>query len=129
MPALLGLARAIDRFSSWLGVVIGGVTLLMIGVGLFNVFGRFADRYLGTAFSSNSLLELQWYLFSVIFLLGGAYVLSVDEHVRVDVLYGRLAPSRRALIIGRQYRPRRHRQAPDDQCRPAALTIRQHREP
>ncbi|CAM3852910.1 TRAP transporter small permease subunit [Deinococcus frigens] len=98
MPALLGLARAIDRFSSWLGVIIGGVTLLMIGVGLFNVFGRFADRYLGTQFSSNSLLELQWYLFSVIFLLGGAYVLSVDEHVRVDVLYGRLAPKRRALI-------------------------------
>ncbi|GGL97573.1 C4-dicarboxylate ABC transporter substrate-binding protein [Deinococcus aerophilus] len=98
MPALLGLARAIDRFSSWLGVVIGGITLLMIAVGLFNVFGRFADRYLGTQFSSNSLLELQWYLFSVIFLLGGAYVMSLDEHVRVDVLYGRLRPRQRALI-------------------------------
>ncbi|WP_229752756.1 TRAP transporter small permease subunit [Deinococcus aerophilus] len=95
---MLGLARAIDRFSSWLGVVIGGITLLMIAVGLFNVFGRFADRYLGTQFSSNSLLELQWYLFSVIFLLGGAYVMSLDEHVRVDVLYGRLRPRQRALI-------------------------------
>ncbi len=98
MPGLLGLARAIDRFSSWLGVVIGGITLLMIAVGLFNVFGRFADRYLGTQFSSNSLLELQWYLFSMIFLLGGAYVMSLDEHVRVDVLYGRLRPRQRALI-------------------------------
>jgi TRAP-type mannitol/chloroaromatic compound transport system permease small subunit len=98
MPALLGLARAIDRFSSGLGVLIGVVTLLMIGVGLFNVFGRFADRYLGTGMSSNSLLELQWYLFSTIFLLGTAYVLSVDEHVRVDVVYGRLSPRRRALI-------------------------------
>ncbi len=98
MPALLGLARAIDRFSSWLGVVTGAITLLMIAVGLFNVFGRFADRYLGTQLSSNSLLELQWYLFSVIFLLGGAYVLSLDEHVRVDVLYGRLRPRQRALI-------------------------------
>ena len=68
----MGLARGIDRFSHGLGILTGLITLLMIGVGLFNVIGRFVDRYAGTALSSNSLLEAQWYLFSAVFLIGGA---------------------------------------------------------
>ncbi|WP_345440836.1 TRAP transporter small permease subunit [Deinococcus caeni] len=98
MSALMGLARGIDRFSHGLGVLTGLLTLLMIGVGLFNVLGRFVDRYAGTALSSNSLLEAQWYLFSAVFLIGGAYVLSRDEHVRVDLLYSRLTQRARAWI-------------------------------
>ncbi|GGS30562.1 TRAP transporter small permease subunit [Deinococcus knuensis] len=98
MSALMGLARGIDRFSSWLGVLTGLLTLLMIGVGLFNVIGRFVDRYAGTALSSNSLLEAQWYLFSAVFLIGGAYVLSRDEHVRVDLMYSRMSQRTRAWV-------------------------------
>ena len=48
--------------------------------------------------SSNAYLELQWYLFSLIFLMGAAYGLNHDYHVRVDVLYERLGRRARAWI-------------------------------
>ena len=40
---------------------------------------------------SNAWLEMQWYLFAAMVLLGAAYMLSVNEHVRVDIIYGRVA--------------------------------------
>ncbi len=55
------------------------------------------SRYL-FSISSNAWLEIQWQMFAGIFLLGGAYVLQVNEHVRVDLFYGS-APPRRKLWI------------------------------
>jgi TRAP-type mannitol/chloroaromatic compound transport system permease small subunit len=52
----------------------------------------------GVNLSTNALNELQWYLFSVIFLLGAAWGLRHDVHVRVDVLYGRLSTRKKAWI-------------------------------
>lgn len=95
---LLGIAKAIDQCSKLVGSLAGIGLVLMVLVGLFNVFSRFIDKYLGTSLSSNSLLELQWYLFSFVFLLAGAYVLSQDEHVRVDLLYGKLSQKKKAII-------------------------------
>ena len=92
----MGLARGIDRFSHGLGILTGLITLLMIGVGLFNVIGRFVDRYAGTALSSNSLLEAQWYLFAWSFLAAAGYTLLHREHVRIDVLNSHL--SKRAQV-------------------------------
>jgi TRAP-type mannitol/chloroaromatic compound transport system permease small subunit len=43
-------------------------------------------------------IEAQWYIFSVIFLMGGAYALKHGEHVRVDVFYGNYSPRRKALV-------------------------------
>jgi TRAP-type mannitol/chloroaromatic compound transport system permease small subunit len=43
-------------------------------------------------YSSNSYLEIQWYLFSVIFLFGAGYTLLRNEHVRIDIIQGRLSP-------------------------------------
>ena len=48
--------------------------------------------------SSNAWLELQWYLFAATVMLGAPFVLKVNEHVRVDVIYSRLAPRRQALV-------------------------------
>ena len=48
--------------------------------------------------SSNAFLELQWYLFSAIFLLGAGYALLKQEHVRIDVVYGRF-PKRAQIWI------------------------------
>lgn len=98
MFILLGIARVIDRCSQLLGSLAGIGLILMVLVGLFNVLSRFIDKYLETSWSSNSLLELQWYLFSFVFLLAGAYVLSRDEHVRVDLLYGKLSQKKKAVI-------------------------------
>lgn len=54
-------------------------------------------RYLVSE-SSNAWLELQWYLFAATVMLGAPFVLKVNEHVRVDVLYSRFESRRQALI-------------------------------
>lgn len=54
---------------------------------------RYAFRY-----SSNAYPEAQWYLFSLIFLLGGAYALKHNAHVRIDLVYGRLSKRTQAWI-------------------------------
>jgi len=95
---LLHLARAIDRFADVVGILTAVLTFVMILVGAWNVFGRFIGRAVGENLTSNALLEWQWYLFSVVFLLGGAYVLRHNEHVRVDVVYARMPPRKRAWV-------------------------------
>ena len=89
--AIDGLSVRIGRFVSWLVVV-------MVLVGAFNALARYAGRFTGIHLGSNAYLEAQWYLFSVIFLLGAAYTLQQGAHVRVDVLYGRLSRRGRAWI-------------------------------
>jgi TRAP-type mannitol/chloroaromatic compound transport system permease small subunit len=59
--------------------------------------GNAAARY-ALGLGSNAWLEVQWYLFSAMFLLGAAWTLARDEHVRVDVLAARLSPRQRAWI-------------------------------
>jgi TRAP-type mannitol/chloroaromatic compound transport system permease small subunit len=54
-------------------------------------------RY-GVDWSSNGLLEIQWYLFAACVMLGAAQVLRVNEHVRVDVIYGTLKSKSRVWI-------------------------------
>lgn len=98
MQALLRVADRIDAFSDWSGRVLYWLTLAMVGLGAFNAVARYLDKYTGLGLSSNTWLEGQWYLFSLVFLLGAAYTLRRDEHVRVDVLYGRLSTRGKAWI-------------------------------
>ena len=48
--------------------------------------------------SSNTFIELQWYLFSLVFLLGAAYALKTGAHVRVDIFYNRISPTAKAWV-------------------------------
>jgi len=98
MKRWLHWARRIDRFSTWSGRVLQWLTLAMVGIGAFNAIARYLDKYTGLGLSSNTWLELQWYLFSIVFLLGAAYTLREDAHVRVDVLYGTLSKRGKAWI-------------------------------
>lgn len=98
MPLLLRFSRAVDRLNRWLGSGLRWLALVMVLIGAYNAVARYATRSFGTALSSNALNELQWYLFSVIFLLGAAYGLERDVHVRVDVLYEKLSRKGRAWI-------------------------------
>ncbi len=98
MPLMLRIADAIDRFNERFGRVIYWLTLAMVLIGSFNAIVRYLDRYTGFGLSSNTYLELQWYLFSLVFLLGAAYTLKHDAHVRVDVLFSRLGPRGQAII-------------------------------
>ena len=83
---LLTLARAID----WLTDVFGGfakwAVIFSCFISALNAIIRYSFDY-----SSNGWLEIQWYLFAACVMLGAAQVLRVNEHVRVDVLYGMLS--------------------------------------
>jgi len=92
------LSRAIDVLNDCIGRVSAWLCLLMVVIGAFNAVARYVGRYFGTNLSSNAYFELQWYLFSLLFLFGAAYTLRHNGHVRVDVLYGALSPRRRAWI-------------------------------
>lgn len=92
------LAGGVDRLNDWIGVVIRWLTLGMVAIGAYNALARYSSRYTELALTSNALNELQWYLFSLIFLFGAAYALNHDVHVRVDVLYSRLSARGRAWI-------------------------------
>jgi len=98
MQQLLRLADAIDRFQDRVGRVLYWLTLLMVVIGGYNAIVRYLDKYTGMTLSSNTYLELQWYLFAILFLVGAAYTLKHDAHVRVDILYTRLGPKGKAWI-------------------------------
>lgn len=98
MRFLRRLADSVDGLNNLIGAGIRWFALIMILIGAFNAVARYLTRYTGLALSSNAYLDLQWYLFSLIFLLGAAYALERDVHVRVDVLYARLRPRTRAWI-------------------------------
>lgn len=98
MQLWLRVASWIDHINDWIGRGVYWLTLLMVLLGAYNAVARYVDRYTGGGLSSNTYIELQWYLFSIVFLLGAAYTLRHDGHVRVDVFYGRLSDRGKAWI-------------------------------
>ena len=98
MSKLLKVSSAIDTLTEWVGRSTYGLVLLMVLVGVWNVFGRYIGKLVGQNLTSNALIEIQWYLFDLVFLLGAAYALKHNEHVRVDVFYKDWSPRRRAWI-------------------------------
>ena len=84
MNGLLALARLIDRLTD----AFARIAEVAVIASCFISAGNALVRY-GLDLSSNGWLEIQWYLFGACVMLGAAQVLRVNEHVRVDVLYGR----------------------------------------
>ncbi len=93
MTLLLKLSQLIDRLNERVGKGAFWLVLLMTLISSANAVVRFAFHY-----SSNGLLEIQWYLFAAVFLLCAPYTLQKNEHVRIDVLSGRLSPRGLAVI-------------------------------
>ncbi len=98
MQKLLGIASIIDTINEWVGRLTYWLVLLMVLVGVWNVIGRYLGRLIGQNLTSNALIEIQWYLFDIVFLLGAAYTLKHNDHVRVDLFYKDLPPRRKALV-------------------------------
>jgi TRAP-type mannitol/chloroaromatic compound transport system permease small subunit len=98
LKALLLIARLIDGLNEWVGRVTLWLVVPMIAIGAYNAIGRSLDKSLGTRLASNTYFELQWYLFSLIFLLMVGYVLKHNGHIRVDVIYARLDDRGRAWV-------------------------------
>ena len=91
MKQLLALSRAIDFANEHVGRLVYWCVLIMVLVSAANATSRYALNR-----ASNAWLELQWYLFAVVFLLCAAYTLLHNEHIRIDVVSSRL--SRRTQI-------------------------------
>ena len=98
MSTWIRIAERIEAANEKIGRAVYWLTLAMVLVGAYNAVVRYLDRYTGLGLSSNTYIEMQWYLFSLVFLLGAAYTLKHDGHVRVDVLYGRLSAHGKAWI-------------------------------
>ena len=93
MSILLKLAALIDAVNGRVGRAVHWLVLVAVLVSASNAVARY-----GFSAGSNAWLELQWYLFSAIFLLGAGYTLLRNEHVRIDVLLHRL-PKRGQIWI------------------------------
>jgi TRAP-type mannitol/chloroaromatic compound transport system permease small subunit len=91
--ALVGISRLIDGLNERIGRVVYWLVLVAVLVSAGNAIVRKLFNY-----SSNSYLELQWYLFSAVFLLCAGFTLLRNEHVRIDVVAGRLSPRAQAWI-------------------------------
>ena len=95
MPALkkiMGLLRAVDNVNSWLGTTIAFIVLPIVGVSMYEVIARYVFNR--PTMWGGQILSI---LFVALVVLGGGYVLLKDGHVRMDVLYSRWSPRRRAI--------------------------------
>ena len=93
MKVLLSLSRGIDWLNTQLAVVANWLVLLAAVISA----GNAASRYVFSE-SSNGWLEIQWYMFAGMVLLGGPYTLKMNEHVRVDLVYGMVSERTRIWI-------------------------------
>ena len=83
MQAFLTVARAIDRATEAIGKLVMWAIFAAVIVSAGNAIVRKAFNM-----SSNTWLELQWYLFGAAFMLASAYTLQQNEHIRIDIFYG-----------------------------------------
>ena len=93
MGGLLSLSRGIDVISKTVGQIGEYLVLLCALISAFNAL----SRYLFNA-SSNGWLEIQWYLFAYVVLIGASYTLRNNGHVRVDLIYGNVSDRKRLWI-------------------------------
>jgi TRAP-type mannitol/chloroaromatic compound transport system permease small subunit len=116
MSALLRLSRSIDQMNWYVSRVAVWLVLISALVSAFNAFFRYGiETFIGLikdykffaplqtlltwyGNNSNGFLETQWYMFAGVVLLGAPYTLKVNEHVRVDVLYGSVSERTRVWI-------------------------------
>lgn len=93
MRAVLGLCSAIDAMNTHVARGVKWLVLVSILIAATNAVVRKLF-----SISSNAYLEAQWYLFSAVFLLGAGFALLRGEHVRIDILIGRLTRRTQAMI-------------------------------
>jgi TRAP-type mannitol/chloroaromatic compound transport system permease small subunit len=116
MRVLLALSRAIDWVNAQFGVIANWLVLLaclisagnaLVRYGLNGLLGLSRDVSIfhgldsiisGYSNNSNAFLEMQWYMFAGMVLLGAPYTLKMNEHVRVDLIYGMVSERARLWI-------------------------------
>lgn len=93
MKALLKLSALIDAVNELLGKMVMWLILAAVLISAGNAIVRKVFNI-----GANSFLEIQWYLFSAVFMLGVGYVMLRNQHVRIDFISSRLSPRTNAII-------------------------------
>ena len=93
MKSLLAFARLVDWINDRFGTLAQWAVTLACAISAGNAFVRY-----GLDVSSNAWLEIQWYLFGGCVMLGASQVLRLNEHVRVDIFYGKLSSRGRVWV-------------------------------
>ncbi|MGZ9006165.1 MAG: TRAP transporter small permease subunit [Burkholderiales bacterium] len=93
MLVLLAASQFVDRLNERIGRTVSWLVLAAVLISAANAVMRYSVNV-----SSNAWLEIQWYLFSAIFLLAAGWALLRNAHVRIDVITARLSPRARAWI-------------------------------
>ncbi|MGD2074838.1 MAG: TRAP transporter small permease subunit [Gammaproteobacteria bacterium] len=93
MRFLLACSRWIDALNERVGRYTAWLVLACILISAGNAVARY-----GFNFSSNAFLEIQWYLYSIVFLCAAGYTLKHNAHVRIDVISARLSRRARAWV-------------------------------
>lgn len=93
MSVLLKLSALIDAINQWLGRIVMWLVLAAVLISAGNAMVRKAFDV-----SSNAWLEIQWYLFAAVFMLGAGHVLLRNAHVRIDFIAARLSRRTNAVI-------------------------------
>jgi len=93
MHLLERFVRVIDGLSDKIGSLVGWLTTLMVLVVFYDTFMRYAFNKGNVA-----LQELEWHLFSIVFLIGAAYTLKEEGHVRVDIIFVNLSEKTKAWV-------------------------------
>ena len=83
----------VDKINNITGNIAAWLSFVLVLLVCFDVFTRYFLQ-----FSSVAVQELEWHLFAVIFLLGAAYTLKIDGHVKVDIIYSKLSIKSQAWI-------------------------------
>ena len=86
LEKLLAFSSLVDRLNQKVAVFADWLVLLSCLISAGNAFSRYSF-----SLSSNAWLEIQWYMFGAMILLGASYTLKKNEHVRVDIVYGHLS--------------------------------------
>ncbi|MEO9965334.1 MAG: TRAP transporter small permease subunit [Reichenbachiella sp.] len=87
------IANYIDHFTEQTGKYVSWISLILVALIGVDVVLRYAFSW-----SSSANQELEWHLFAALFLLGSAYALKHDKHVRVDVFYSRFSDTKKAWV-------------------------------
>lgn len=93
MNFLLIFSQWMDKLTERVGAAVTWLVLVAVLISTGNAIMRKTF-----SISSNGLLEIQWYLFSGIFLIGAGYAFLRNAHVRIDFVSGRLSPRARSVV-------------------------------
>lgn len=98
MKFVIKYVRSIDAVSELFGEISMWLVVITVAIGFYNVVARYVGKFVGLTLSSNVFIELQWYLYSLVFFLGFAYILKHNINVRVDFFYEKFSKKLQGTI-------------------------------